>query len=57
MPNANLKTVRIEKPPTTSFGRTMNEVRQWLDHHKIQPTDFRPIPEPNGFSFELSFQT
>ena len=57
MPNANLKTVRIGKPPTTSFGQTMNEVRQWLDHHKIKPTVFKPLSEPNGFGFELSFRT
>jgi hypothetical protein len=55
MAYANLVTVRVEKPTTVSFGRTMNEIRTWLDHRKIQPIEFRPVPAYYGFGFQISF--
>ena len=57
MSDATLRTIRIEKPVTASFGGTMNEIRTWLDHRKIQPVDSRPINTTYGFGFELGFRT
>ena len=35
--------VRVEKQPEGSFGETMNVIRFWLDHCKIQPVSFKPV--------------
>ena len=42
--------VRIEQRPG-SFGETMNEIRSWLDHRRIQPALF------NGTAHEIAFNT
>ena len=55
MLHANSVTVRVETPLTVPLGRTMNEMRTWLDGRKIQPLDFRPVPTPKGFAFEIRF--
>jgi len=50
--------VRVEEIPETgiSFGLTMNDIRTWLDHHQIQPVDFKTIPRSyNGMGFEITF--
>jgi hypothetical protein len=34
----------------------MNEIRSWLDSHKIQPADFRPSESgPGDVAFEIRF--
>jgi hypothetical protein len=33
--------VRVEKKPESSFAGTMNSIRSWLDHRKIQPASFQ----------------
>lgn len=48
-------TVRIEAPGT-SFGDTMNEIRTWLDHRKIQPALFMPVGNA-GVGFSIAFNT
>ena len=30
----------VENKPG-SFGETMNEIRAWLDHHRIEPSLFK----------------
>ena len=45
--------VHIEKKSGTSFGDTMNEIRTWLDHRRIQPALFKPA----GVGFEIDFNT
>jgi hypothetical protein len=48
-------SVRVEKPGK-AFGAAMNEIRTWLDAHKIQPVDFRPDPAaPGAVAFEIKF--
>jgi hypothetical protein len=50
--------VRIENKPARSFGVTMNEIRTWLDHRKIQPVSFLPIAKADtAVEFELRFNT
>jgi hypothetical protein len=34
--------VHIGKQPD-GFGETMNVVRSWLDHHKIESASFKPV--------------
>jgi len=46
--------VRIEKRLPGSFGDTMNELRSWLDHNKIEPTLFKQI---DGVEFEIGFDS
>jgi hypothetical protein len=36
--------VRVEKQPGgLSFGETMNVIRSWLGHRKIQPASFNSV--------------
>jgi hypothetical protein len=50
-------TIRIEKPET-ALAETMNEMRTWLDSHRVQPVEFKiamtGIP---GIVFDVQFQT
>ena len=34
--------VCVERKPG-AFGDTLNEIRTWLDHCKIQPASFKPV--------------
>lgn len=36
-------SVRIEKTGS-DLGKTMNEIRSWLDSKKIEPIEFRTLP-------------
>ena len=46
----------LEKQADGSFGKTMNDIRTWLDHRKIQPASFKPAVNPaNGVGFEIAF--
>jgi hypothetical protein len=50
--------VRVEEIPETgiSFGLTMNDIRTWLDHHQIQPVEFKTIPRSfGGMGFQITF--
>ncbi len=48
--------VRIERSGK-AFGTAMNDIRSWLDSHKIQPADFRPSESgPGDVAFEIRFQ-
>ena len=33
-------TIRIEKPEV-ALGETMNEMRSWLDKHRVLPVEFK----------------
>jgi hypothetical protein len=51
--------VRVEEIPETgkSVGDTMNDIRTWLDHHKIKPVAFKTIDRsPVGLGFEIAFE-
>lgn len=48
--------IRVERPGK-AFGTVMNDIRSWLDSHKIQPADFRPSPsDPGAVAFEIRFR-
>lgn len=48
--------VHVERPEK-AFGLAMNEIRSWLDSHKIQPVDFRPGESgPGAVAFEIKFK-
>lgn len=48
--------VRIERPGK-AFGTAMNDIRSWLDSHKIQPADFRSSASgPGAVAFEIRFR-
>lgn len=48
--------VRVERSGK-AFGIAMNEIRSWLDSHKIQPVDFRPSEsDPGAVAFEIRFR-
>ena len=56
--NSSSFIIRVEEIPETgiSFGLTMNDIRTWLDHHQIQPVDFKTIPRSfGGMGFEITF--
>ena len=49
--------VRMERKPG-AFGDTMNEIRSWLDHRKIQPASFRSLPvDGGGAGLEIGFNS
>ena len=49
--------VCVERKPG-AFGGTMNEIRTWLDHCKIQPASFKPVAQADsGVGFEISFNS
>jgi hypothetical protein len=48
--------IRVERPGK-AFGAAMNEIRTWLDSHKIQPVDFKPSESgPGAVAFEIRFK-
>jgi hypothetical protein len=49
--------VLLETPLGTPFGKTMHEIRSWLDHRKIHPADFRPSITHVGAGFKISFRS
>ena len=50
--------VRIENTPEGSFGVTMNDIRVWLDHQKIEPASFKPVAKAgHGIGFEFGFNS
>lgn len=56
MTQSSLLIVHVERPEK-AFGTAMNEIRSWLDSHKIQPVDFRPgAGNPGAVAFEIKFQ-
>lgn len=49
-------SVRVERPEKT-FGQAMNEIRSWLDSHKIQPAAFKAdTTAPGPVAFEIRFR-
>ena len=45
--------VYIQKQSHGSFGETMNDIRSWLDHHKMQPVSFKAAAR----GFEIAFNS
>lgn len=40
-----------------NLGKTMKDIRIWLDAEKIEPTDFKTIVGHGGIGFEISFRS
>lgn len=40
-----------------NLGKTMKDIRMWLDAEKIEPTDFKTIVGRGGLGFEISFRS
>jgi hypothetical protein len=50
-------TIRIEKPEN-ALGETMNEMRAWLDEHRVQPMHFKiAMTGFPGIAFDLRFRS
>jgi hypothetical protein len=50
-------TVILEKP-AADLGYAMNEIRSWLDGHRIQPVGFKTLPrKTGGVGMEIRFDT
>ena len=51
--------VRVEKQSGgSSFGGTMDNIRSWLDHRKIQPALFNSVFNAlSGVGFEIAFNS
>jgi hypothetical protein len=55
--SANLMSVRVELLRGSSVGALMSDMRTWLDHQGIQPTDFKALTLPfGGVAFDLEFR-
>ena len=49
--------VRVDYLPGSSVGLLMSDMRTWLDHKRIQPTDFKPTTLPFGsIAFDVQFR-
>jgi hypothetical protein len=54
MTQGSPRYVRVEAT-RLAFAKTMNEMRTWLDAHKIQPSDFKIVPTETGIAVDLQF--
>ena len=50
-------TVHIETPVGMSLGEAMNNIRSWLDTHKIEPTEFRENSIEGVFILDIRFES
>jgi hypothetical protein len=50
-----LQAVRVRVSRVGVLGETMQKIRIWLDHQKIQPTSFRTTADPRGYLLTLEF--
>ncbi len=46
--------IRVETP-RHGFAETMDEMRVWLDAHKIQQSEFKIVPTATGIAVDLRF--
>ena len=46
--------VRVETP-RQAFAETMNEMRAWIDAHKIQLSEFKIVQTETGMAVDLRF--
>jgi hypothetical protein len=50
-------TIRIEKPEA-ALAATMNEMRSWLDKHRVQPVEFKiAMTGMPGVAFDIQFRS
>ena len=51
--------VRVHvETPVARFGEVMNQIRSWLDTHKIEPAAFKSdVAESGTIVFDIQFNT
>ena len=49
-------SVHFQTGTGQSFGQTMNDIRSWLDHQRIEPTLFKPVIGADA-GFEIAFNS
>ena len=50
-------TVRVEKPETM-LANAMNEMRAWLDNHRVNPVEFKiAMTGFPGIAFDVQFSS
>ena len=56
-PPSDLICVRVGHSRGSSVGSLMSDMRTWLDHQGIEPTDFRALTLPFGnVAFDVQFR-
>jgi hypothetical protein len=50
-------SVHIETPMGTSLGDAMNDIRSWLDTHKIEPINFTSHAIGDAFVLDIRFRS
>ena len=48
--------VQAETSKNLLLGKTMKDIRTWLDSERIEPVHFRTVASSAGLGFELSFR-
>ena len=55
--SSNLMLVRIANPRGDSVGLLMSDMRTWLDHHGIQPIEFKATTlDVGNIAFDVGFR-
>ena len=48
--------VRVEKP-AEALAETMNAIRSWLDHNRIEPIEFKTEPASGTVAIKVRFRS
>jgi hypothetical protein len=49
--------IHAETAPGSPLGKTMNQIRRWLDSERIEPTGFKTVVGRAGLGFEIRFKS
>jgi hypothetical protein len=49
--------IHAETAPGSPLGKTMNQIRLWLDSERIEPTEFKTVVGRAGLEFEIRFKS
>ena len=50
-------SICIETPVGTPLGDSMNDVRPWLDRHKIEPVEFKSETKSGVVTLDIRFRS
>ncbi len=50
-------SICIETPVGTQLGDSMNDVRPWLDRHKIEPVEFKSETKSGVVTLDIRFRS
>ena len=48
--------IYIETPVGTPLGNIINDIRPWLDRHKIEPVEFKSETENGFITLDIRFR-